>query len=50
MAVQSSLPVGVYCTVAELSVTFLEEPPGANAREMSGSGLSPGLLVGGHVE
>jgi hypothetical protein len=21
-----------------------------NAREMSGSGLSPGLLVGGHVE
>jgi uncharacterized protein (TIGR00369 family) len=29
MAVQSSLPVGVYCTVAELSVTFLQEPPGA---------------------
>jgi hypothetical protein len=26
------------------------EYPTANAREMSGSGLSPGLLVGGHVE
>jgi hypothetical protein len=28
----------------------LEVNPVGNAREMSGSGLSPGLLVGGHVE
>ena len=40
-----------------VNVQVLADPAGRlvwasppNAREMSGSGLSPGLLVGGHVE
>ena len=36
--------------VATSTAAFLGETQRGNAREMSGSGLSPGLLVGGHVE
>jgi len=33
-----------------LAVFWSSERRAANAREMSGFGLSPGPLVGGHVE